>query len=83
MPVVNTVIVAILPYDGDAIRPCSLDGFNTGFGVIPVREFENSVIRLALHIFVAASALRARAGCPQQREGVLALMAIRPLNGHL
>ena len=78
MPVVNAVIVPILPDDGQGIGPYRNDIADPCGGCIPQFDLEHLRIGLSLHVLMSPAAGGARAGRPQQLKRIDARMAIIP-----
>ena len=82
MPVVDAVIVAILPDDGDGVRPGGFDSGYAGLRGIFELHRKNGGIRFGFHVLMPAPALGAWTGSPQQGKGVHAGVAVVPGDGH-
>jgi hypothetical protein len=78
MPVVNSVIVPILPDDGERIRAYSNHIADSCGGCIPELDIEYFRIRFGLHVFMPAAAGGAGTRRPQQFKWIDARVIVVP-----
>jgi hypothetical protein len=83
MPVINPVVVAILPDDRNSIRAGWFDSYQMCGRRIFQLHRKNPSIRFGFHILMTASTLGAWTGRPQQGKGIDTDMAITPGDGHI
>ena len=83
MPVIDPVIVAIIPDDSDTVGTGCFNVDQPRSGGIFQLDGENFRVGFGGHFFVAAPALGAGTGRPQQGKRVQADVTIAPGNSHL
>ena len=81
MPVVNAVIVPVLPDDGEGIRPNGYYITDARGRRIPQLDIEHFRIGFGFHILMPAAAGGAGTGCAQQLKGIDARMIVVPRDG--
>ena len=78
MPVVDPVIVSILPNDGESIRAHRDHISDPRGGCLSELDIEHSSIRFGSHVLVSAAAGGTGTGRPQQLKWIDARMIVVP-----
>src|SRR5215207_669000 len=81
MPVIDPIVVSILPDDGHGIRSHGNDVVDACGGCVSHPEIEDFRIGFGAHLFMSTATGGTRAGCAQQLKWVDTCVIVIPCNG--